>query len=78
MLNVKSGLISANCDPHIQMFSLCFLVQFPIECIICPSVPQAPVNSYSTNGEDKDTDALIDTEPDHQNEADEETPETDR
>lgn len=37
----------------------------------------APVNSYSTNGEDKDTDALIDTEPDHQNEAGEETPETD-
>lgn len=78
MLSMKSGLVSANCDPQFQMFPLCFPVQFPIEFIICPSVSQAPVNSYSTNGEDKDTDALIDTEPDHQNEAGEETPESDR
>lgn len=45
---------------------------------MCLSVSQTQVNNYCKNGEDKDTDALLDTEPDQQNEACEQTPEIDR
>ncbi|XP_027135176.1 182 kDa tankyrase-1-binding protein [Larimichthys crocea] len=38
---------------------------------------ETQVNNYCKNGEDKDTDALLDTEPDQQNEACEQTPEID-
>lgn len=42
------------------------------------TLSQAQVNSYCVNGEDKDTDALIDSEPDQQNGSGEQTSETDR
>ncbi|AWP03182.1 Hypothetical protein SMAX5B_014391 [Scophthalmus maximus] len=38
---------------------------------------EAQVNSYRINGEDADTDGLIDSEPDQQNQGHEHTSETD-
>lgn len=42
------------------------------------SISQEQVNSYCINGEDNDTDALIESEPDQQNGSCEQTSETDR
>lgn len=63
------------------MFSLLFITfsqSFPnFECNILFPVSQAQGNS-SDNSEDKDTDALKDNVPEEQNEACEQTSETDR
>lgn len=52
-----------------------FIYQFHLLFVF---LSQAQGNSYCTNSEDKDTDALIDNEPDQPNEACEPTAEIDR